>query len=180
MTDQSLFSVEERAILEARGRAAAATGTDAGVAPELEILVARSGQELYGLPEPDVRAVAALTRLSPLPGAPAHVAGLSVFRGGIVVVFYLHAILGGPPTLSEHGRMIVVDEDCALAVDSIERLEPVDHFRPAPEGLQRAAGLVTGVTPSGVAILDLKRLVRGNLLTVDIRESGVASSGAKP
>jgi chemotaxis signal transduction protein len=171
------FTPEERRILDARARAAAAPVRTDVEAREHELIVIRSGTDLYGLRGREVRAVAALTRLSPLPQSPPHVAGLTVFRGGVLVVFHLHALLGAAPTLSEHGRMIVLDDDCALAVDAVERLEALGELRPAPEGLERAAGWVQGVTSSGVAVLDIDRLRSSDSLLVDIPRTHIASSG---
>lgn len=171
------FTPEERRLLEARARAAAAPVRSEVEGRQHELIVIRSGADLYGLRGREVRAVAALTRLSPLPQSPPHVAGLTVFRGAVLIVFHLHAVLGAAPTLSEHGRMIVLDEDCALAVDAIERLEALGELRPAPERLERAAGWVQGVTSSGVAVLDIERLLRSDSLLVDIARTRIASSG---
>lgn len=177
-----LFSPEERTILEARAAAAASTAARVPqVQIELEdLVVVRSGADLYGVRARSVRAVAALNRLAPLPAAPAHVAGLTAFRGNVLVVFHLHAVMGIPPTPSEYARILVLDDECALAVDAIEGIEPLADVRPAPEGLDRAASFVEGVTPSGAAVLDVEALLRSDRLLVDIAGSDVGSSESSP
>lgn len=175
------FTDQERRLLEARGRAVAPRPGDSvqGTLAE-ELIVVRCGAGLYGLRGRDVIAVAGLTRLSPLPLGPSHVAGLTAFRGTVVVVFHLYAVLGAPPTLSEYGRMVVLDDECALAVDVIERLEPLGDLRAAPVGLVRAAALIEGVTESGVAVLNVEALRQSESFLVDIPVSGVASWASTP
>ena len=124
-----------------------------------------------------------ITRLTPLPHAPPHVAGLTTFRGGIVVVFFLHAVLGAPTSVSEHGRMVILDEGCAVAVDSVERVERFarEELLPAPAGLSAAvAGLVEGVTPSGVAVIRIDALLASERMFVDIETVGVATFSGSP
>lgn len=182
MTESSSsFTDQERQLLEARARAVAPRqGDSAGDGLGEELIVVRCGAGLYGLRGRDVIAVAALTRLSPLPlGAP-HVAGLTAFRGTVLVVFHLYAVLGAPPTLSEYGRMVVLDDECALAVDVVERLEPLQELRPAPIGLVRAATLIEGVTESGVAVLSVEALRQSESFVVDISVSDVASWARTP
>lgn len=173
LTPEELSTLEERA----RGLAAIPS---AGPQAELgvEVVVVRSGRDRYGLPGDAVRAVGPITQLTPLPHAPPHVAGLTTFRGGIVVVFYLHAVLGAPTSVSEHGRMVILDESCAVAVDSVERVERVvrEALRPPPEGLSAAVGrLVEGVTESGVALVRIDALLASERMFVDIETVGVAT-----
>jgi chemotaxis signal transduction protein len=176
-----VFSSEERAVLESRAREAAAPRAVTRAGSEGEaVIVVRCGPDSYGFRGADIRAVAALTKLSPLPLSPPHVAGLTAFRGTILVVFHLHAVLGAPPTLSEYGRMVVLDDECAIAVDAIERSEEVDALRPPPPGLHRAAALLEGITASGVALIDVRALCGSDALTVDISPNDVARFVGKP
>lgn len=176
--EEAEFSAAERRVLEARARAAAAPGLESrGASSTDEVIVVRCGAGLYGLPGREVIAVAALTRLSPLPLMPPNVAGLTTFRGGIVIVFHLHALLGMPPSLSEYGRMILIEADCGLAVDSVERSETLRELCPPPHDLVTSATLVQGVTYSGVTVIDVEELRRSEALVVDIPAINIGEFG---
>jgi purine-binding chemotaxis protein CheW len=182
-TDPMDLSAEQRARLDARTRSLAAPSTQEGESEgEIDVVVMRSGRDRYGIPGAAVRAVAPLTRLSPLPHGPPHVAGLTSFRGGIVVVFYLHAAVGAAPSVSEHGRMVVLDEGCAIAVDAIESIERIAPMRllGPPEGLAaETAKLIEGVTASGIAILRIEALMASDRLAVDIDVTNVGTFASR-
>jgi purine-binding chemotaxis protein CheW len=172
MSDDPIASAEDRALLIARARSLArAAAPETAPGPTFDVLVVRSGRDRYGVPTGAVRAVGPLTRLSPLPHAPPHFAGMTTFRGGIVLVFYLHAAMDAPPTVSEHGRMVVLEEGCAIAVDAIERIERVSSsalLAPPTTISAAAATLIEGMTKSGVAVLRVPDLLASERLSLDI------------
>ena len=73
-------------------------------------LTFRAAGQSYVLEAGQVRAVAPLAALRPLPGAPPHIAGLAGFRGRVIPVVDLSVLLGGkpaPPLLST--RLLIVE-----------------------------------------------------------------------
>ena len=169
------WSDEDRAILEARTRSLAAPPFARESGEGIEALVLRVGGERYTLPADAVRAVAALSRLSPLPHSPPSVAGLTSRGGVIVPVFHLRAVLGLALTaLPEYGRIVLLGEgsgQLALIVDAVEGTTRVDptSLRPAPSTLVATAGaLIRGVDRDGVPLLDPEALLASDRLFIDI------------
>lgn len=172
---KSRWSAADRLILEARTRALATPLASPGRASVSEVIVVRIGGERYGLPAAAVHAVAALTRLSPLPHAPPEVAGLTARGDQILPVFHLRAVLGLALTaLPEYGRVVLLgegSEQLALIVDAVEGMRTVDvsTLGPVPATLSASVGaLVLGVDAEGVPLLDPAALLACDRLFIDI------------
>lgn len=165
----------DRALLDERTRALARAPDEAPTTRTLEVVVLQTAGESYALPARAVEAVAELTHLTPIPHAPAVVAGLTAFRGEVLPVFFLRPVLGlGLSALPERGRLILVtdrDGRVALAVDAVLGplwIAPDDLCPPVmPRGTTTRA-LVLGVAPTGVALLDVEALLADERLLVDI------------
>lgn len=112
----------------------------------------------YAVPIERVVEVLPRVRVTPLPGAPSHVAGVIVHRGAVRAVVDLRARLGHParaPSLDDHLIVaraarrtvaLLVDratEPCALALDA---------------GLAVRADHVLGVAPAGGDVVVLEDL----------------------
>jgi purine-binding chemotaxis protein CheW len=103
------------------------------------LLVFRAGGESYGLSMESVREVERLSRVTPVPGAPAFFRGLVNLRGEILPVLDLAALLGrkGQPSAQ---RMIVAqagsgDPVVALMVEELNGLAPLreSEVKPPPK-----------------------------------------------
>lgn len=169
------WSPEMTALLEARTRAVARPPEPMERIGRTESLRMRVAGETYALPAASVRAVAELTRLTPLPYAPPEVAGLTVRGGSVIPVFYLRAVLGLPLTaLPEFGRIVLLggdDDLLALAVDAVEgttALLAQALREPPPTVGPLARPLLLGIDSDGVPVLDPDALLASPRLFVDI------------
>ena len=163
-------SDETEALLKERAERFRHDATSASV-DGTAMVVVRAGRDLYALEAARVVAVGELSRVTPIPHAPTHVFGFASLRGEVLVVFHLHGVLGVPPSPSEHGRIVVLGDGIALAVDAVERFTPIDlgALRPPPPALgAAAAALVRGVDADGVATLDIDEMMRSERLVVDV------------
>lgn len=127
-------------------------------------------------------AIAPLSRLTPVPFAAPHVAGLTARRGRAIPVFHLRVLLGLPLSqLPETSRVVVLDApgQPALAVDSVQDddLPEDDALRAPPETMAPAArALLRGTTADARLVLDVAALIASPLLTID---AGPRSRGGR-
>lgn len=185
MSERERFDDDARALLDARTRAVARASRAAVVTGEAALALTVAG-ERYAIAAHAVRAVAELTRLTPLPHAPPELAGLTA-RGGVVVpVFHLRGVLGVHlGALPEYGRVVFLGEGLdavGLAVDAVSDGGAIDlaALRTTPLATApRARDVVRGVTPDGVVVLDHQALLASDRLTVDIA-APPADHGARP
>lgn len=168
----------ERAILDARTRALAERGAITSRAERLDAVAVVVAGERYAVDASIVQTVIALRRITALPHAPAHVAGLIVHAGVVMPVFHLRAVLDLPlSALPERGHVLLVGEqhaELALIVDVVEGVHPVDLTRlgAPPASLSPGAReLVRGTDDNGVPLLDGHALLRSERLYVDITPS---------
>ena len=134
------------------------------------LLIARLAGRRVALPARDIEAVVELEGLTPVPGAPRHIAGLSALRSRVLTVIDSRASLGLPPVLAEGAREAVVvpsgGHTYALLVEQVEDVveavdEPVPVKAPAGGGWDRAA---LGMVEAGGALLlliDPHQLIAG-------------------
>jgi purine-binding chemotaxis protein CheW len=118
----------------------------------------RVGREEYALPVENVREVAELGELAPLPGTPPVVLGVRNLRGQILPVYDLAAVLGvvgdGTPR-----RLVVAENDGRQAGLAIDEVSDVDVL-PDPTG-ETDSPLLRGSTLAGeglVGIVDVPAL----------------------
>lgn len=166
------WTPEEEAILERRTRALAKHLVSARDDGEADLVLRVSG-ERYAIAAADVLAASALTRLTPLPHAPAALAGLTSRAGRVLPVFELRAVLGLPlATLPEHGRMVILgtaESPVAVTVDAIDSIESSakeELHEPPPTTSSSLRGVLRGVDEHGVMHLDVPALLER--LVVDI------------
>jgi chemotaxis signal transduction protein len=82
--------------LAARARAFARPQTGVAAAPALEVVAFGSGDTRYAIAAPFVRRIERLGRVTPLPGAPAHFAGLMNLHGQLIPLVDLGRLYGAP------------------------------------------------------------------------------------
>ncbi|MBI3977188.1 MAG: chemotaxis protein CheW [Chloroflexi bacterium] len=150
-------------------------------ADAFEALVFALGDERYAFPSVQVREVRLLEGLTPLPGAPAFVAGLINVRGRVVPVLDLRPIFGVPATgAAAQTLLLLAGRAGDIGVLSTDR--PVVRWlragdlgelpAGAPAGLDSA--YVRGVTPDLTVALDAEALLASPRLLV--QEDVVAGS----
>jgi purine-binding chemotaxis protein CheW len=161
----------ERRDLVLRDRAAAlarpphsAPGTDPHGC--IEVLAFDTGGTRYAVETRWVAQACAMPRLTALPGVPAHVAGIVPFRGQVLAVLDLRALLALPVArLAEPAGLVVLEDKTmqfgllADAVGAVRRY-PRSALAPDLPGLgARRAGYLLGVAPDRTAILDAARML---------------------
>jgi purine-binding chemotaxis protein CheW len=131
----------------------------------------------YVVPAGDVTQMESFTGATPVPGAPAHVAGLVQLRGEVLPVLDVRARFGLPPAeRAADARVIVValrGRRVALLVDrarEVIELGP-DEFRPPPELVHaQAAGFVRSIARRNERVLmlvDLEKVIGKDPLPED-------------
>lgn len=134
------------------------------------LLIARMAGRRLALPARDIEAVIELEGLSPVPGAPAHVAGLSALRSRVLTVIDSRASLGLPADPdAPFGEAIVVPSGghaYALLVDQVEDVvegeeEPVPLDAPAGAGWDRVARGVVATGGDLLLYVDPHQLIAG-------------------
>jgi hypothetical protein len=161
------------ALLDARTRAVAAPIAVASEGGERGLALVVAG-ERYAVAARAVRTVAELRRFTPLPHAPAHVAGLAAWGGVVVPVFHLRVLLGlSLAALPEYGRVVFVGEGgdaIGLIVDAVLDGGPLGA--PGDERALASAHaprpFVRALTAAGVPLLDVDALRASDLTTVNI------------
>lgn len=159
--------------LDARTRAVAAPLRRVGTAAEPCLALTVAG-ERYALAARAVRAVAELRRLTPLPHAPEHVAGVTAWSGHVVPVFHLRVMLGlSLAALPEYGRVVFLGDGAdtfGVVVDAVHDAGALVEV-PGEAALASSHAprpLVRAMTPDGVAVLDAAALCASELTTVRI------------
>lgn len=136
----------------------------------IEVLSFVVGREKFAVESRFVIAVFQLAELVPLPGARAPVAGLTRWRGDIITVVDLrHAVGRAANALDDLGRVIVIGEEVSeigLLADAIEGMSAVEAQNLHKlDGEGDESGIVRGLTPAGVQLLDARRLIDAQMST---------------
>lgn len=153
-----------RQVLQQRARLLARPPAPAAAPDALEALTFGVGRESCAVESRFVHAVFRLGELTPLPGAPAPIVGVTGWRGDVLTLLDVRALLGadagGTETL---GRVIVLGEARPTFGVLVEELRDVvrldrSELRTDPEATS-GRGLVRAVTRAGVVLLDAERLL---------------------
>jgi len=136
-------------------------------------LIAHAGAGRYALKLTDLAEVLPLPRWSPVPGWPPGLLGVAARRGVPVPVVDLHLLLGHPPPVAGalfHMLLLRAPAPAyALRVDGLGGTQRIDTDRFTPTGTTPAGptgrtGLIAGVDPDGLVLLDPGRLARPDAL----------------
>ena len=147
----------DRELLERRARALARPPAQQSRDETIEVVTFRIAGERYAMQSREVLAVFALAALVPLPGATAPVAGVTVWRGNLLMLLDVRAMLGLSPAALNDLRMVVVIGDARAAagilVDVLEGIAslPRADFR-AVEGTDRSTH-ARGISGDGTILI---------------------------
>jgi purine-binding chemotaxis protein CheW len=183
-TEQALHPSPERAgqVLAERARVLARVPAGAASAADLlEVVLFTLGNERYALETRFVREVIRLTDLTPLPGAPDFLAGVTNLRGQILAVIDLRKFFGvAPRGLTDLTRVVVLGGDraefgvLADAVAEVATLRP-DQVLEAPAAVAGVAReYLRGVTADALLVLAGPALLQDSRLLIDQGEDGGA------
>lgn len=155
-----------RSILEARARALARRPDAQDPSDAISVIVLVVAGERYGIDAAYVQEVGIIETLTAVPGLPPAWAGLVNVRGRILPVLDLRVHLGletSDTQVREVPRLVFVsDGDVTVAVlsDAAPELRRVrTESIVAPIGATTAKGVVTGITPDFLSILDMETVL---------------------
>jgi purine-binding chemotaxis protein CheW len=134
---------------------------DAVASNVLELLTFEVAGERYALETRWVAQALALPPLTPLPGVPGYVAGIAAWRGQVLAVLDLRALLSlNVNRLTEPSAMVVVRGEAmefALLADrvlGVQRTARAGLSPGVPGALPARPGYLLGVAPDRTAVLD--------------------------
>jgi purine-binding chemotaxis protein CheW len=180
-TQQEASSREqELGVLEARARQLARP-----LAPEqsagalLEVARFRCGAQAYALETRFVHEVLRGVVLTPLPGAPPLLRGLTLLRGEVLPAVELAALLGGQASGARSMVLVVgaARPELGLCVDEIEEVVqlPRESLLPPPASLEaESRGLVSSIHREGLILLEAEALLRDSRLFFDTADEGTS------
>jgi purine-binding chemotaxis protein CheW len=159
----------KRDVLRERAQALArvpAGEREPGQAGTMTVLAFDLGGARYAVDTGSVVHACALPPLTALPGLPNHVAGIAAFRGHVLAVLDLRALLALPVTrLAEPAALVVLQDgamEFGLLTDAVVGVQhyPCASLSASLPGLGALrAGYLVGVAPDRTAILDASRML---------------------
>ncbi|RKG99078.1 chemotaxis protein CheW [Corallococcus sp. CA053C] len=166
--------------LDARARALARPA-EHPVLPgsQREVLRFRAAGQTYALESRFILEVMRAPELTPLPGAPPLLRGLTLLRGEVLPVVELAPLFGRPASQAQ-GPVVVVGTtrpELGLRTDEVTEVAVLTgtELLPAPPSLEEEAGaLVAGVSPDGTLVLEGEALLGDSRLVFELSEEGVA------
>ncbi len=133
--------------------------------------------EHYAIDEHFVGEVMLLKELTPIPGVPAFVAGITNLRGKIISVVNLKNFLGITSRgITDLNRIIVLKNkqmEFGILADSILGTKTIktSMLSPAPITIRGAeAGYVKGITSDGLVILDGNNILSSKMIIVNQKQ----------
>ncbi len=171
----TVLTALEAGLLLSRATALARESQAASAAADnaIEVLEFGLADETYAFELPPVRAVFALLELTPLPGVPGHVLGITCAHGQIIAVVDLRKIFNLPGHgLRDSHQVIVLQSETMEFGILAERIAGVRRL--SLKGLQTSlptltdvrAAYLTGITPEGTVILSAAKLLADPQLVV--------------
>jgi len=153
------------AILLERTQSLAASGAVAQLAavPDRALVVRLAG-EAHGLWLDRLAGVAPLATCVAAPSGPASLLGLMTVRGDIWTVFDLARLLGAEGVQSASSHVVLLRHASRRIGLSVERTDDIrllarSGVRPLPdEGTSPAVGLIEGLGPDGLILIDIDAL----------------------
>src|SRR6266542_408905 len=141
---------------------------------QLEVVVFRLGDERYGIEARHVREVARLTDLTPVPGGPDFLAGVTTLRGQILALIDLRPFLGvSSRGLTDLSWVLVLGDNrdefgvLADAATEVVALPPERVSEPSGPIGGIARTYVRGVTDDALIVLDGDVLLQDPRLLIE-------------
>jgi chemotaxis signal transduction protein len=163
MTDRILDLDSIEAILEERARDLARPVADVEDDGDVvEMAIVETGAERYAIDVFYLREVRANPSVSALPALPPVWAGLMNLRGALHPVLDLGAYLGSERRTDDDRFEVMVVEGRRLGLGLlVDRVVEVRRIRKVDVGapVRGGAGVVSGVTPDLVSVIDMERLL---------------------
>ena len=166
---------EKRAILKARAKLLARDpGVEKTAGESIEVIEFLLADESYGIETNFVREVYPLKELTPLPGTPLFILGITNVRGEVLSVIDLPRFFGLPEMAAmDLNKLIIVRQESmefGIRVDDVSgvRLIPLAEIQRPPSTLTGiGAEFVRGVTKERTVVLDAEKLLTDKKVVVD-------------
>ncbi len=166
------FNDDEISILRARAKRIANAQHQAEESEVLSTLNITIGGEIYALSMDLLDAVYSAPTVVPVPCTPSFIAGISNIRGQIIPVLDL-AFLLGVATDNKNQALIVISNremTVALFIEAIGEAGSImsNRIQAVPVSKRSAyTNYLKGVTPEGIAVLDIEALLNDPALIVN-------------
>jgi purine-binding chemotaxis protein CheW len=176
---------QTRKILDERARRLAAPIVAPTPGDALEVLTFVLSSGRYAIEHACIHEVVRLHSMTPVPGAPPCVAGVTNYHGNVLLLIDLRDVLGKRSTpLNDLSRIIVLGErtpEFGLLAERTDetRTIPQAALQPMPIGTSADDRLYRGVTVDGLAILDGKALLADPRFAVGWDADAERPSGAR-
>lgn len=174
---ETLAPREAQAVLDARARELARPPTPERPESErLEVARFRAGGQVYALSTRFTHEVLRAPELTPLPGAPALLRGLTLLRGEVLPLVELAPLFGRPP--SGAGQTVLVvgagRPELGLCAEEVEEVTFLSReaLLPPPAALASDVGWVSGIHRDGTILLEGEALLGDSRLVFDLSEEG--------
>jgi purine-binding chemotaxis protein CheW len=174
----ALSTEQTRAILDERARILSRPLIGSSPRDSLDVLTFAVGVERYAVETKYVKEVARLLHVTPVPGAPDLIVGVTNHRGQILSVMTLTSIsASGPTALTDAARLIVMGvetpEFAVLAdrTEAVASLPASDILPPSNFHTGIARQYLRGVTRSAVVVINGAQLLHDPRLFIDERET---------
>ncbi|CAN5736432.1 N/A [soil metagenome] len=148
-------------ILRRRAAALARVGPGQGRDSGTQVIEFALGDERFAVHAASVLQVAVLRELTPLPGAPPPLFGVTHWRGQLLIVLDLRSALGVRVRgVTDLGRLIVfdgVDRPFGVLADAVHQITELDEqrLRALPQDSEvDGASLLRGIHDDGMLVLD--------------------------
>ena len=168
---------EAQALLDARARELARPVVPEEPGHRREVARFRSGGQEYALETRFVHEVLRSAELTPLPGAPPLLRGLTLLRGEVLPVAELGPLFGRPVSGTGSGVLLIGlgRADLGLSVEEVEEVVLLsrDTLLPPPATLAaEATRLVSGIHREGTLLLEGEALLSDSRLVFDLTDEG--------
>jgi purine-binding chemotaxis protein CheW len=173
-TLQQYFNENEWALLEARAKRVQQSIDDHNLKGEmLEVLRVFVRNENYALPVDNILAVYEDAAITPLPGTPAYIAGLTNLRGSIIPVLELCSLLNFEPEPLQAENVLVLlshpQGQVAVRVDALDEVGSIaeSDINPLTYDMKQTRSYVKGVLSNGTVLLDVHSILDDPSLVID-------------
>lgn len=162
-----------RKIMEARAKALARPASASDTVDGLDAVAFSLSRESYAIESRFVREVVAVTDITPLPGAPAHVMGVVNLRGNVLAVMDLRRFFNlADQGVTDLARVIVLGDaraEFGIVVDSAAGQISLPHanIKAATDIAGMRSAFITGVTTDARMILDGAGLLADERFTIN-------------